>query len=121
MSEDVLKDGKKFYESGLPVDGDPSQYSETVWGRVPTQNSVTYAFNTASGSRQNQDVGFNGLTSEQERSYPAYADISQRFRLLSTPMPFKIFTTLPRPTSIIISAARTTTSGSCLASTDPNI
>lgn len=73
ISEDVLKDGKKFYESGLPVDDDPTQYTETVWGRVPTQNTVTYAFNTASGSRNKQDVGFNGLTSEQEKTYPAYA------------------------------------------------
>ncbi len=74
ISEDVLKDGKKFYESGLPVDDDPSQYTETVWGRVPTQNTVTYAFNTSSGSRAKQDVGFNGLTSEQEVTYPAYAE-----------------------------------------------
>lgn len=73
VSEDVLKDGKKFYESGLPVDGSPTQYTETVWGRVPTQNTTTYAFNTASGSRQRQDVGFNGLSSEEEREYPAYA------------------------------------------------
>lgn len=73
ISEDVLKDGKKFYESGLPIDDDPTQYTETIWGRVPTQNTVTYAFNTASGARAKQDVGFNGLSSEQERTYPAYA------------------------------------------------
>lgn len=74
ISEDILKDGKKFYESGLPVDDDPAQYTETIWGRVPTQSTVTYAFNTSSGARAKQDVGFNGLTSEQERSYPAYAE-----------------------------------------------
>lgn len=73
ISEDVLKDGKKFYESGLPIDDDPTQYTETIWGRVPTQNTVTYAFNTASGARAKQDVGLNGLSSEQEKSYPAYA------------------------------------------------
>lgn len=73
ISEDILKDGKKFFESGLPIDDDPTQYTETVWGRVPTQNTVTYAFNTSSGSRDKQDVGFNGLTSEQEAAYPAYA------------------------------------------------
>lgn len=73
ISEDVLKDGKKFYESGLPIDGDPSQYTETIWGRVPTQNTVTYAFNTSSGSRAKQDVGLNGLSSEEEKTYPAYA------------------------------------------------
>ncbi len=74
ISEDVLKDGKKFYESGLPIDDDPTQYTETAWGRVPTQNSITYAFNTSSGSRQKQDVGFNGLTSEQERTFGPYRD-----------------------------------------------
>lgn len=72
ISEDILKDGKKFYESGLPVDDDPAQFTETIWGRVPTQNSVTYAFNTSVNARQKQDVGYNGLTSEQERTYPAY-------------------------------------------------
>lgn len=74
ISEDILKDGKKFYESGLPVDGDPTQYTETVWGRVPVQSTATYAFNTASGSRAKQDVGYNGLSSEEEKSYPAYAN-----------------------------------------------
>lgn len=74
ISEDILKDSKKFFESGLPVDGNTSQYVETVWGRVPTQNTVTYAFNTASGSRQKQDVGFNGLSSEEELTHPTYAN-----------------------------------------------
>lgn len=73
VSEDILKDGKKFYESGLPTDGNPAQYIETAWGRVPSQNSVTYAFNTSSGSRQRQDVGYNGLSSEEERTFGAYA------------------------------------------------
>ena len=82
ISEDVLKDGRKFYESGLPVDDDPTQYVETIWGRVPTQNTVTYAFNTASGSRSKQDVGFNGLTSEQERTYPAYAEFLNNIKAI---------------------------------------
>lgn len=73
VSEDILKDGKKFYESGMPTDGNTTQYTETIWGRVPTQNSVTYAFNTSAGSRQRQDVGYNGLTSEEERSFGPYA------------------------------------------------
>ncbi len=72
ISEDVLKDGKMFYESGLPIDGDPAYYTETVWGRVPNQSSVTYAFNTASGSRQKQDVGYNGLSSEDETKFDTY-------------------------------------------------
>ena len=31
VSEDILRDGKKFYESGMPVDGTGS-FSETQWG-----------------------------------------------------------------------------------------
>lgn len=73
VSEDILKDGRKFYESGLPVDNDRSQVVETVWGRVPTQNAVTYAFNTSSDARRRQDVGINGLSSEEERTFGAYA------------------------------------------------
>ena len=73
VSEDVLHDGKKFYESGMPVDG-KSNFLYTQWGRIPTQPTVTYAFATTSGSRQLQDVGFNGLTDEEERQYDSYQD-----------------------------------------------
>ena len=72
VSEDILKDGKKFYESGMPTDGDASKYSETVWGRVPVQNSVTYAFNTNSGARDRQDIGLNGLSSTEEATFSTY-------------------------------------------------
>ena len=74
ISEDILKDGKKFYESGMPIDGDPNKYTETTWGRVPNQNSVTYAFNTSSDSRNKQDVGFNGLSSADEADFGIYKD-----------------------------------------------
>ena len=80
ISEDVLKDGKKFYESGLPLDDNTSYYTETVWGRVPIGTSVTYAFNNESGARTRQDVGLNGLSSEQERTYPAYAQYLQEIQ-----------------------------------------
>ncbi len=80
ISEDVLKDGKKFFESGLPIDDDASQYTTTVWGRVPSTTSVTYAFNTSSGSRAKQDVGFNGLTSAQESEFPAYRSFLESIR-----------------------------------------
>ncbi len=73
VSEDVLHDGKKFYESGMPVDGSNS-FTTTQWGRIPVQATQTYAFATTSGSRALQDVGLNGLNDEQERSYDAYAD-----------------------------------------------
>ena len=73
VSEDVLRDGKKFYESGMPVDGTGS-FTTTAWGKIPVQPTQTYAFATTSGARAKQDVGLNGLTDEEERQYPAYAE-----------------------------------------------
>ena len=68
VSEDVLHDGKKFYESGMPVDGSQA-WTTTQWGRVPTQSVVTYAFATTKGSRELQDVGFNGLNDNEEKEF----------------------------------------------------
>lgn len=84
ISEDVLKDGKKFYESGMSVSG-ASSYSETVWGRIPNEKSVVYSFSTESGARQRQDVGLNGLTSTEERTYGAYADYLSAIRGIVRP------------------------------------
>ena len=75
ISEDILRDGKKFYESGIPVDGSNS-FTYSQWGKIPTQSTVTYAFATTSGSRALQDVGFNGLTDAEEQEFyrSAYLD-----------------------------------------------
>ena len=75
ISEDILKDGKKFFENGLPVDGDLSRTEETVWGRVPKDRSLVYAFdNSTADARKRQDVGLNGLSSEEERSFTTYTN-----------------------------------------------
>lgn len=73
MSEDILPDGKKFYESGMPVNNTDS-VATTQWGKVPVQNTITYAFATSSGARAKQDVGFNGLTNEEERAWGPYQE-----------------------------------------------
>ena len=73
VSEDILRDGKKFYESGMSVDGSGS-YTTTQWGKIPTQATVTYAFATTSGSRALQDVGYNGLTDAEEREFGPYQE-----------------------------------------------
>ncbi len=75
VSEDVLRDGKKFYESGMPVDGSGS-FTTTQWGKIPVQATQTYAFATTAGSRELQDVGLNGLNDEEERSFSAYSDFN---------------------------------------------
>lgn len=74
ISEDILKDGKKYFENGLPVDGDGSKVDTTVWGKVPNQQSTVYAFDNTAGARELQDVGLNGLSSEEEKTFPSYQD-----------------------------------------------
>ncbi len=71
ISEDVLKDGKKFYENGITTD--TTKLDRTVWGYVPKRQALVYAFDTQIDMRI-QDVGFNGLSSEQEKTFPAYAN-----------------------------------------------
>ena len=73
ISEDILRDGKKFYESGMPVDG-TSNFVTTQWGKIPMQATQTYAFATTTGSRKLQDVGLNGLTDDEEREFGAYKE-----------------------------------------------
>ncbi len=71
VSEDVLIDGKKFYESGMPVDGS-SAFAVSQWGKIPTQSTVNYAFATQSGTRYLQDVGLNGLRNDEEKDWQEY-------------------------------------------------
>ena len=81
VSEDILKDGLKSYENGLPYTDEENPYiSETVWGKVSTQTSMTYAFETAEGARVRQDVGLNGISSEQEKTFPSYKAFTDQLR-----------------------------------------
>ena len=73
VSEDILRDGRKFYESGMPVDGSVN-FTNTQWGKIPNQATVTYAFATSAGSRAKQNVGFNGLTDEEEQQWESYQE-----------------------------------------------
>ena len=92
VSEDVLLDGKKFYENGMPVDGDTTKWTRTVWGKVPTGKSLVYAFdNTNADARDLQDVGLNGLTSDEERSWPAYASYLNQIQSKVRPEVFQSF------------------------------
>lgn len=68
ISEDVARDGKHFFENGLPADGDlvNGPVERKTWGYVTTQNFLTNAFENSSSSRQHQDVGFDGVPSSRE-------------------------------------------------------
>ena len=80
ISEDILKDGLKSYENGMPYDGDDRFMENTVWGRVSSQNSLTYSFDNTSGSRAVQDVGLDGLRNDDEYTFDSYSDYLDRLR-----------------------------------------
>jgi cell surface protein SprA len=69
ISEDVLRDGRKAFENGLPVTAELVNVDSTIWGYVPTVQAVVNAFDNDLTSRQFQDVGLDGLSVEQERVF----------------------------------------------------
>lgn len=69
ISEDILRDGKKFFENGLPTDGSDTDIEYTVWGRVPTTQVIVNAFDNNTATRRYQDVGYDGLDNDAEALY----------------------------------------------------
>ncbi len=69
ISEDVLKDGKRFYENGLNTPTQPAAVDSTsTWGRTPVNPiQVTQAFSNDPNDRQYQDLGFDGLNDADEK------------------------------------------------------
>ncbi len=80
ISEDILKDGLKSYENGIPVDGNDQFIKETAWGRVSSQNSLTYAFDNNSSARSIQDIGLDGLKNDDEFTFSSYESYLQALR-----------------------------------------
>lgn len=69
ISEDILKDNRKMFENGLPEDGlklNGSNVNTTIWGDVPRNPSIIYAFSEEDAARTNQDLGFDGLNDLEE-------------------------------------------------------
>ncbi len=69
ISEDILRDSRKSFENGLPNSPLVINVDTTVWGRVPTVQAVVHAFDNDINSRRYQDVGLDGLSNEDERSF----------------------------------------------------
>lgn len=90
ISEDILKDGKRMYENGLPVPPNFSSPvdSNTVWGRVPSNPlQVTNAFSTDPDHRQYQDVGFDGLRDvDEKRKFSPYLNRLQTIFGINSPI-----------------------------------
>jgi cell surface protein SprA len=82
ISEDILKDGRRLYENGLPTATSPNiPVDETAWGKVPRNPvQVTNAFSNEPADREFQDVGFDGMPdSAEQRKYQAYLAQLQTF------------------------------------------
>ncbi|WP_462264360.1 T9SS outer membrane translocon Sov/SprA [Mucilaginibacter sp.] len=89
LSEDILKDGRKGLENGLPPDGDLSQVDETNWGRVPKLQPVINAFDTNPDARRLQDIGLDGLNSTAEQT--KFGAIVQQLKAILNPAAAALF------------------------------
>ncbi len=69
ISEDILRDGKRQYENGLPTPTQPNiPLDETAWAKVPRNPiQVTNAFSNDPTDRPYQDVGYDGMPDSAER------------------------------------------------------
>ena len=63
ISEDILRDGRKSFENGLPTSLTVVDVDTTIWGRVPSTQPIVNAFDNNESSRMYQDVGYDGLGS----------------------------------------------------------
>ena len=66
ISEDILKDGKKLYENGLPTSNSQEIVNESNWGKTPATQSLIYSFDSDENNRVLQDLGYDGLNDNQE-------------------------------------------------------
>jgi len=69
VSEDILKDSYRTFENGLPSPTNNATVDSTSWGLVPTNPSIVNAFDNDPASRAAQDVGLDGLSSDNERTF----------------------------------------------------
>ncbi len=85
ISEDVLKDGRRAFEHGLPTPDEEFVVDSTNWGYIPQTTSITNGFNTDAASMYAQDVGLNGMSSARERyfynktDYPFLDEIEAKY------------------------------------------
>lgn len=63
ISEDMLRDGRKSFENGLPTGPEVTGVDTTIWGRVPNTQPIVNAFDNDEASRKYQDIGYDGLSS----------------------------------------------------------
>ena len=83
ISEDILKDGKKFYENGCRLMVTPLRLA-TLWENTQTTiNSLCIRQLRGIDSRRLQDVGFNGLNSEEKNNFRHFNYINEIKNIVS--------------------------------------
>ena len=93
VSEDILKDGRKSLENGLPINGDLSTVDTTAWGRVAKLQPVVDAFDSDPNSRVLQDVGLDGLGDADERT--KFSNVVQQVKAQVNPQAGAAFSSDP--------------------------
>lgn len=69
LSEDILRDGHKSFENGLPAPTNNYTTQNSAWGRYPEITSIVNAFDNDPASRTQQDVGLDGLSDSDEKNF----------------------------------------------------
>lgn len=67
VSEDVMRDGQRVFENGLPEDEPFVNIDTTVFGFVPTLPEINDAFSNNPSARGYQDVGLDGMRNQDEQ------------------------------------------------------
>lgn len=76
ISEDILQDGLKQYENGLPGTSGNTATINSIWGKVPASTALIYAFDTDANNRRLQDVGLDGIDDQEEaQKFPQFAHL----------------------------------------------
>lgn len=66
ITEDILTDGRKQYENGLPGINSSDLITQTPWGQVPATQALVYAFDADPKNRELQDLGIDGIGDDRE-------------------------------------------------------
>lgn len=117
ISEDILRDSRRFFENGLPVDGNRNTRVDTTrLSRIPRVLNVVSAFDNDEARRTQQDLGLDGFDDEGERAQ--FQDIIDQYTGFLTPAAlsqvqndpsndnFEYFRNYPNGTSLITRYSR---------------
>ncbi len=64
VSEDIAPDNRHAFENGLPANGEIGPI--TTWGQITEDQLLINFFENSPGAQENQDVGLDGLSGEDE-------------------------------------------------------